>query len=525
MKNVINGLMLTASALFAAGLVSCQNETADINIPQNEGREIEVSLTAVIDGDDTRASLNTVEGEDVIKFSWGQNDKIYVINKATGGRIGILDAKVMDNKPKECKFFGTIKEPVGTCTLLYYYIGTKGQMTVVKDEEKDIYIPNDLTVNFSNQTGSNETFADYDILTGTYTYENGIQDHNLGIVNFNRYLSYGRFVLKIKDNGTEREVAVNDIKDAQVKISANTGDLYNKATINFKTGVWSQEKVDESNGDITLNLNGRTTNDFYLSFVPSDAVNLKFECTVNNESFVGNIMSSIKKNSYYTNDTQGSAIPVVMKRTDGSDDEKTFTLTYHQNLFAVGNDENQNYLEKKVVSETNTATEKEFTLVYENVGFKNTPKSKYYTFKRWSKDAKGVDNTVTGNSYTLSYNRETKNTTISDNLYAIYTVHYVVEFGKGENQIDDSMLPSKLTKDEESNKTLEMGTLDKDMKRDGYEFKGWKLKDSDDSTAKPFSEYTMDIKNPQIVLIPVWEKVAVPNTVSTSGYVNGTINM
>lgn len=300
MNKKVMSFLLAIPALMGFGLTSCSDESSLAVKETTQDKLVNVTLTAQI-SDQTRASFDPEKN--VLKFKWELNDEIQVVNAANGKFLGKLTvSKIQESDPRVCSFAGSCNIPAGKVKLNFYYLGKGGKATYNMD-----FTLQDYLVDFSAQDGM-ANFADNDILMSVREFQD-VQDGNLGKINFDRDFAYGRFILKY--NGEEL-----NLDGKSVTISANSGKLYNKATLNFQNAAYAPEE-----GTITVT---PKTNDFYVSFFPTEAVNLKFAV----DEFDGTKGEKLVANIYYTADTEGEPIVVEMRHSDGSDDKHDFTLVF-----------------------------------------------------------------------------------------------------------------------------------------------------------------------------------------------------
>lgn len=302
MNKKVIGFLLAVPALMGLGLTSCSDESSIADKVTAQEKLVNVTLTAQI-SNQTRASFEPDKA--VLKFSWELEDEIQVVNAANGKYLGKLTVSEVKKDPRVCSFKGSLAIPTGKVKLNFFYLGKEGKASF-----GDGLTLNDFPVDFSAQNGEAH-FEKNDILISTGEFEN-VENGNLGMINFDRDFAYGRFILKY--NGEEV-----DLNGKSVTISANTGTLYNKASLNFQNAAYAFEE-----GNITVT---PSTNDFYVSFFPTEAVNLKFVI----EDFDGTKGNNLLANTYYTANTDGDPIVVEMRHSDGADDEQTFKLIYAPN--------------------------------------------------------------------------------------------------------------------------------------------------------------------------------------------------
>lgn len=474
MAKKLFGWLLAVPALLGIGLTSCSSEEPVGKNNNSEKQIVHLSMTASI-GNQTRATL-TPEGK-ILKFKWEKDDQIKIVNAENGEYLGKMDVKEVLSDPTKCKFDGDVSMPSGKVTLNFYYLGKKGVMVA---NSSNNYIPGDLEMDFSTQQGTAAELYDYDILCASKTYENGVGG-GLGSVNFERNLSYGRFILKY--NGEEINVSGKN-----VTISANTGNLYKKTSLNFKTQQYSKEE-----GQIVVT---PQENSFYVTFVPTSAVNLKFTVDMGNEEiFEGTKGKELLSDTYYSA-AEGAPIVVEMKHVDGRDDQKTFVLHYDQNY--RGTDD--------VVKNSEQSTEAqsyEFTVSsYEDLQFGQTRDG--YDFKGWNTNEDGTGTAyAAGSKITLTYDATLEGYGLEKTLYAVWeksTIDYKVTLKYDDDTTKEISNPSK---EDEVSVSLP-GDGNTNPTKEGYEFLGWKEEGTDGPVSK--DSWTLTKDKPQVVLVPAWKE-------------------
>lgn len=474
MAKKLFGWLLAVPALLGIGLTSCSSEEPVGKNNNSEKQIVHLSMTASI-GNQTRATL-TPEGK-ILKFKWEKDDQIKIVNAENGEYLGKMDVKEVLSDPTKCKFDGDVSMPSGKVTLNFYYLGKKGVMVA---NSSNNYIPGDLEMDFSTQQGTPAELYDYDILCASKTYENGVGG-GLGSVNFERNLSYGRFILKY--NGEEINVSGKN-----VTISANTGNLYNKTSLNFKTQQYSKEE-----GQIVVT---PQENSFYVTFVPTSAVNLKFTVDMGNgEIFEGTKGKELLSDTYYSA-AEGAPIVVEMKHVDGRDDQKQFKLIYDQNF----REENV-----RISSVAGGVTNLSYSFTvssYEALQYNE--KKEGYDFKCWNTKADGSgDNYEVGSNITLTYNTQLENKGLEQILYAVWeksTIDYKVTLKYDDDTTKEISNPSK---EDEVSVSLP-GDGNTNPTKEGYEFLGWKEEGTDGPVSK--DSWTLTKDKPQVVLVPAWKE-------------------
>lgn len=491
MKKGIIGWLMALSAVSGLGLSSCQSD--EPAMPTSERGTFEVSLTAALPDDATRASL-TPNGN-ILKFAWNENDKIYVVNAANNEYLGTLTTTKLFDNNRKCEFKGSIYRPAGeNITLRYYYLG-KEEMTW-----DNAYQVNPVKFDFSTQTGTAEELDDYDALIATQTYPNLQGD--LGMVDFKREFAFAYFVFKY--NGEELNVKGCPITVSNV---SDRGALNTKAELDCKDGSYTYTA-----GTFTVTpASTLTGNSFYMNLLPSSNVKLHFSCTIDGLNFEGetNQTFDLNRDTYYTN--AGEPIIIEMNCTNA---KKQFTLRYHSNL------EPDEILPEPSPELDATATSYTFTVrksfPAELIGYDNRD------FLGWSTNP---DATTPDADETIVVDSED-----GKDLYAVwgkekivYRIHY------------NSEIPGVTFDDEWSLETTDdswTGNVDDETekiadKKPGYIFIGWTDKPgaqqtADDKAKASKTTWTLYRPNPEVTLYPVWEKA--PETgIGTDDYRPGTL--
>lgn len=486
MKITLKGCMLATAAFLGFGLTSCQSDEPAMNMENSERPTVSVTMTAGIADLEkgSRATL-TPQGNQ-LKFAWEKNDAIHVVNASDGELLGTLRVTEVNADPRFCTFKGDIVDPGKNASLNFYYLGKKGTVEAPRDKN---YVAQDLTVDFSNQTGTVTELYDYDIQTATKAFPDGISG-GLGTVNFNRDFSFGRFVLKV--DGEELDLA-----NVPVTISAASGTLNSKAVLGFRNRAFTYQA-----GEITVT---PAANDFFVNLLPSAAVSLKFTCTVNGEPFEGTKGSEILGNRYYCDGVEGAPIVVEMRSS-----RRVFGIRYNA---AFEGAVPAQYLDSKSVDANVSSVE--FTILdYAATGL---PAREGYRFLGWSSTADGQVSEEIGAEVVL-YQAKTID------LYAIwakneteYTIHFNAE-GTGTN-------PADITRSSADDSVIVTPLPDgAGLVKTGYDFAGWSDKPfaSQDGNTSGANSWTLTKENPEVTLYPVWKKK--DTTVTTPGYGHGEFN-
>lgn len=556
MKYNLKSISMALAAMFGMTLASCQNEDAQLNIDNAEGQKEYITVEAILD-DDTRATLT--QNQDVLKLAWAVDDKIEVVNASTGKHLGTLSvSEVIANNSKRCKFSGSIDFVSEETTLNLFYLSGKTMGLEGKT-------PTDLSVSFAEQNGTANSFNDFNIMIGKKeNYVSG-QGGQIDGVKFERHFAYGYFILKCDNEYL-------DVTDVPITISANTGTLHNVAALKFKEAEYK-----ETEGDIkvtkTVAGSGEYANAFFVNFFPTSAVNLKFSCDVNGNHFEGTKGSELLVNTFYSN----NGAPIVVEMTNTT---PTYTITYKCGFDYAPKGETN--VEISTLGEVKASTYNELDLTVPVV-------NDFKGWKEQKADGALDENLISaGDILTFEEGQTTKILVAqweTEELTVIYTdgvenevvfeddIHPGLSTGKNNmpafqgstdregykfegwkptinpdvelRDFDNGVLKYIATWSEITNKvgfnyedgngnvtedTSEVTITDPSVKKQvkdgpeksGYKFLYWKDKDSD-KTYNPETEVTFTKDSGVITLVPVWEKL--PNTVSTSGYGHGTIEM
>lgn len=507
MKKNKLGWLLAVPALFGFGMTSCQsNDIADEYI-ETEGELVEVSLTAVLPEVDTRATLEP-NGEKR-KFSWESIDLIHVVNADNGAYLGKLGVQNISQSGTSCDFSGQITIPKNATDLHFnfYYLGTEGTI------EKNGSSLADMAVSFTEQDGSIASMIKHDILTGKGAYASSAAARkSLGTIKFNRYFAAGYFILKYEDTAL-------DINNIDVMITPEAGSMYTDATLNFQNQTFAKSAGENPSIKVcvTSDEEKRVNNAFFVNFVPTESMQMKFTCTTKEgQSFVGTTKSAWKIGNadYFTKNTAGDPIEIVMKHADGRDDELSLGVAYWSNdgtgMNGYGSDDyTWNNGKLPLTFNINNAAKREG---YKFVSWNTQPDGTgdtYYPFN-W-------ENVPEGGKTSFIYTKEDyvrdgmaqKETKIVKNLYAQWekaTFDYKISFELGDGV--SGTKPADKTGTVNVGETVNVdlpGTGDEgfDLKKEGFDFVGWTVKDGDGT--KVSDPYEVGENNKEVILVPKWE--------------------
>ena len=440
------GLLLAIPALMGFGLTSCSNEEPIFTQEESATKKVEVSLIAEL-GNLSRASLTFDEAKN-LKFKWAEEDVIYAVNADNGKYLGKLTvAKVLED-PRNCEFKGTLNLPsLGSANLKFYYLGEKGKM----EFDTETYLPKDIEVDYSAQTGTAAELDDYDLLKAEKAYKS-TDNGKLGRLSFERHFSTAQFVLKYNNE----ELNLNG---KTVMITAGEGTLYSKASLNYMSGEYKHFE-----GAISVT---PSTNNFYLNLIPTESVQFKFTVDMGN----GNVFEGVKggkivEDTYYSDNL--NAIVVEMKHNDGSDDEHKFSLTYNAN-----DGSNDTWTDNKDgIGFSYTYTLSDYGKIFDET-------NEGYDFVGWNTSADGTGESLNpGAEYTVTYPDGTAT------LYAQWKQKeynwqfiWVDELSFGDNAVTygKKMESGEAPKTLQSAFPTDLPTSKwyNNMVKDGYTFLGW----------------------------------------------------
>lgn len=277
--------LLIYSTLFAAlGLTACSSDE-DLS-QQGASRKVHVTVNVSRDGVDTDGRTILTENDNHgLSFGWKSTDQI-VVTDADGDKVGTLTAKNV----KDGDSYGTFEADLilnndGVQTLNFIYLGTDGDVTA--------RVTNPLVVSIAEQDGTNN-FGRKDVMTGQV--EVNVKGGDLPDFSFSmkHQVTFGRFELMLPTgvtlNGQDVTISGANVANA---LSLNTANVVAK-------GV---------NGEIVVkNVVG---NEFFLTLIPKDNVELNFSVTVDGKEYQGALPAATIKRGAYLN-RQGAGIPVQM---------------------------------------------------------------------------------------------------------------------------------------------------------------------------------------------------------------------
>ena len=220
-----------------------------------------------------------------------------------------------------------------------------------------------------------------------------------------------------------------------------------------------------------------------------------------------------------------------MKRTDGSDDNRIFTIIYYKNLIESGI--------KKQHNETVATTRYDKTvLTYEEAFPEYDYDTELYKFSHWAATPLlPLNSNYQPNSlYTLDFDNKSTATKITETpsgtpwiykyMYAAWQYNYtlIVKLENGEVVTGASTLDWKSDWTYDLKLSKEIVPDGVTVTREGYKLIGWQEEGSDTvitNNTVNFVVNTSGSSKVKVVLVPVWERVY---TVETGGYQPGTLN-
>ena len=459
MANKLFGTKLFATALTTFALASCQSESTLLEPSADNMRDVKLTVTAS-KGELTRTNLELNDDQKKILLSWNLGDLIQVCEE-DGRFAGTLQVtSFADDAHTQAKFEGNVRvlDRDGNHNLSFYYLGTAAEYKGVKGRQMADMV--------------------YDLSTQTYTDVNALAANDLlldecevtvtkGNAEFKslfmeRQFAYGRFTLLYNDEPLKF--------DANTVVSINTekGDIKTGATVDFPSEI-------TANGGSSISLT-TSENDFYVTFVPgSEESKIKFNVTINGNEYEGySNPYLIEKNDFFRKAqglTKAEALPINMRRTDGSDDEHNFSLIYNANYGS-----NDTWTDNQEgVGNSCTFTLSEYAKIFDET-------NEGYTFTGWNTMADGTGESLLPNStLTVAY---------PDGIANVYAQWEKTEYNWQFVWVDDTVFGENAVTYGKKNEAgslpktlgsafptdLEGNPWYKNMVKDGYTFLGWEYK-------------------------------------------------
>ena len=380
MTNKFFGTKLLATALATFALASCQSESSLVEPSSNNRRDVELTVTATKGELMTRTDINLSNDEKKLIKTWDLGDRIHVC-ESNGAYVGYLDVTGLNEDHTQATFKGVVSllDNDGKQTLSFVTLG-KGM-----DEGYNAKSGKQMTAveyDFTNQTNpaSVASLGDYDLMFTDCEVE--VKGGNATFVDLQlkREFAFGRFTLLYND------VPLQFDANTVVTIDTEAGDMKSGASIVFPKTVTPNRTTSLS---ITTN-----ENDFYVRMVPgSEQGRIKFNVTVNGEAYEGYSSSFLIEKNDFFRFNEGGPLPINVKRTDGSDDEHNFSLTY-----------NANYGSNDTWTDNQNGVGLSFTYTLSEYGKIFDETNEGYDFVGWNTSADGTGETLNpGSEYTVQY--------------------------------------------------------------------------------------------------------------------------
>ncbi|MDE6553248.1 MAG: InlB B-repeat-containing protein [Muribaculaceae bacterium] len=476
-------LLTTVLATFA--LASCQSESTLLEPVADNLCDVELTVIAS-KGEVTRTNLNLSEDQKKLLLTWKVGDIIHV-SENDGLYTGTLKVTELLEEGTKAKFKGTIRtiKENGKRTFKFSYLGAEDPYTGTRNQQAEpkVYDFTSQVNSGVNALAQNDllvTDGEVDIQDGKATFEN---------LFMSRQFAFGRFTLIYNDKALEFG------ENTVVTINTSTNDIQTGATFDFKS-----ENVTSVGGQsISLTT---SDNDFYVTFVPGSKESaFKFNVTVNGEEYEGySAEFLIEKNDFFRRGADvevGEAMPIYMKKTDGSDDAHDFTLIYNKNF---GNKDTWKD-SQNVVGNVCDFNVKEYNKIFNDEEGINEG----YDFVEWNTEADGSGTRYAENSvYTMNRANGTEAT-----LYAIwkeseYTWNVTWKDGYTEKPVKKENYTGKNNYDIS-------GEYPADPTREGYTFSHW---------APQVSKLTKD--QLEVEIVAQWKKNIVDYKLTYHQNLNGS---
>lgn len=468
------GTKLFATALATFALASCQSESTLLEPAANNLRDVELTVTVSKGDMPTRTNLDLSDDQKELLLTWNKGDVIQV-SETDGTYAGFLTVTDLIEDGKKALFKGTVRtfDKDGEHTFTFASLGKDVEYTAKRG-----YPMENMVYDFANQTNEGVNgLAKNDLLLA-----NGKVNINGGKATFNdlfmsRQFAYGRFTLLY--NGKALAFDANTV----VTINTDENDIKTGATLEFPSTITPA-------GGASISL-ATSENDFYVTLVPgSSESRLQFKVTVNGVEYEGySNYYEIVKNDFYRRANgleKGEALPINVKKTDGSDDTHNFSLIYNANYGSKDTwTDNQ-----EGVGNSYTFTLSEYNKIFDET-------NEGYTFTGWNTMADGTGVSLLPNStLTVAYPDGIANV-YAQWVKTTYNYTLVHEDNDGNEIIKEEF---------ESDGDLTVTTKKDDAIQtapEGYEFAGWALKEN---PTVPVETVTFTKDNTYIVVVPVWKE-------------------
>ena len=474
MANKLFGTKLFATALTTFALASCQSESTLLEPSADNMRDVKLTVTAS-KGELTRTNLELNDDQKKILLSWNLGDLIQVCEE-DGRFAGTLQVtSFADDAHTQAKFEGNVRvlDRDGNHNLSFYYLGTAAEYKGVKGRQMA-----DMVYDLSTQTYTDvNALAANDLLLDECEVTVTKGNAEFKSLYMKRQFAYGRFTLLYNDDPLQF--------DANTVVSVNTekGDIKTGATVDFPSEI-------TANGGSSISLT-TSENDFYVTFVPgSEESKIKFNVTINGNEYEGYSNPYLIEKNDFVRKAQGltkaEALPINMRRTDGSDDEHNFSLIYNANYGS-----NDTWTDNQEgVGNSYTFTLSEYNKIFDET-------NEGYTFTGWNTKADGTGESLLPNStLTVAYPDGIANV-YAQWVKTTYNYTLVHEDNDGNEIIKEEF---------ESDGDLTVTTKKDDAIQtapEGYEFAGWALKEN---PTVPVETVTFTKDNTYIVVVPVWKE-------------------
>lgn len=380
MTNKFFGTKLLATALATFALASCQSESSLVEPSSNNRRDVELTVTATKGELMTRTDINLSNDEKKLIKTWDLGDRIHVC-ESNGAYVGYLDVTGLNEDHTQATFKGVVSllDNDGKQTLSFVTLG-KGM-----DEGYEAKSGKQMTAveyDFTNQTNpaSVASLGDYDLMFTDCEVEVKGGSATFVDLQLKREFAFGRFTLLYND------VPLQFDANTVVTIDTEAGDMKSGASVAFPKTVTPNRTTSLS---VTTN-----ENDFYVRMVPgSEQGRIKFNVTVNGEAYEGYSSSFLIEKNDFFRFNEGGPLPINVKRTDGSDDEHKFSLTYNANYGS-----NDTWTDNKDgIGFSYTYTLSEYGKIFDET-------NEGYDFVGWNTSADGTGETLNpGSEYTVTY--------------------------------------------------------------------------------------------------------------------------